>query len=137
MKKLLVILVLLITPFYSLWAAEDYYHFATAIEQQRFQHLTSELRCLVCQNQNLAESNAALASDLRQQIYTKIQEGQSNQQIIDYLVTRYGDFILYSPPLTIQTIGLWFGPVILLLAGLAYLFYYLRKNQEPSSEYNL
>jgi cytochrome c-type biogenesis protein CcmH len=130
MKKLLLGFLLICVPVCSVLAAEDFYHFPTQAEQQRFHDLTSELRCLVCQNQTLAESNAPLANDLRKQIYQHMQAGQDNKQIISYLVERYGDFILYSPPLNLATMGLWFGPLLLLLAGITYLFYYLRKHKE-------
>jgi cytochrome c-type biogenesis protein CcmH len=110
-------------------AAEDFYHFDSLETQSRFQDLTSELRCLVCQNQTIAESNAPLASDLRGQIYRQILSGQSDKQIVAYLVSRYGDFILYNPPLSAATIGLWFGPLLFLLSGIGYLFFYLRKHK--------
>jgi len=112
------------------WAIEDYYHFENASDQQRFQSLTTDLRCLVCQNQNIAESNAPLASDLRDQIYQKIQQGQSNQVILDYLVARYGNFILYKPPFNKATYGLWLGPFLALFSGLIYLIYNIQKRRE-------
>jgi cytochrome c-type biogenesis protein CcmH len=111
------------------FALQDYYAFQNIAEQKRFEQLTTELRCLVCQNQNLAESNATLAVDLRNQIYTKVREGHQNQEIIDYLVERYGDFILYRPPLNSMTLALWFGPVLLLGCSILYLFYYIRKKR--------
>ena len=110
----------------KLFATEEYYPFSLPQDQQRFQTLTSELRCLVCQNENLAESNAALAIDLRNQIYKQIQRGESNQAIIRYLVARYGDYILYRPPLNIATLLLWATPFLILFFGIAYLIYYLR-----------
>ena len=109
-----------------MFAVQDFYVFKTPEQQKQFTTLTTELRCLVCQNQNLAESNAPLASDLRDHIFQHIQQGQSNKQIIDYLVARYGDFILYRPPLNMETFGLWFGPFIFLLFSMGYLFYYVR-----------
>jgi len=130
MKTLLLVLLLLSAPFYKTFAASDIYHFDSQKEQQRFELLTSQLRCLVCQNQNLAESNAGLAIDLRNQVYAQIQHGNSDQQIIHYLVTRYGDFILYRPPLRIGTLGLWFGPFFILLLAMSYLMYYLHKNKK-------
>ncbi len=125
MKKLL-ILILVIIPL-QLFAAEDFYQFVSPKEQGRFITLTSELRCLVCQNQNLAESNAPLATDLRRQVYQHIQQGQSDQQIIAYLVERYGNFILYRPPFNAATLGLWLGPFLFLLIGLVYLLHYIYK----------
>jgi len=126
MKKILFFLLLL--PSIAS-AVQDYYHFDSLKEQNRFNALTSQLRCLVCQNQNLAESNAPLANDLRNQVYEKIQQGQSDQTIIDYLVARYGDFILYQPPMNVMTIGLWFGPFLLLILGLGGLIFYIKKRE--------
>jgi cytochrome c-type biogenesis protein CcmH len=117
----------------QVYAADDFYHFDSPATKIRFQHLTSDLRCLVCQNQNLAESNAPLANDLRAQVYQKIQSGQSDAEIINYLVERYGDFILYKPPFRLATALLWLGPLLFLLCGSAYLFYYLRQHQESAS----
>lgn len=88
-------------------------------QQARYQSLVHQLRCLVCQNQSIAESNADLANDLREQVRTQIEEGRSDQQILDYMSDRYGDFVLYKPPLERKTILLWAGPfLILLLAAL-------------------
>ena len=125
MTKIFRKLILTILFFYSAaYATEDYYHFSSSTDQKRFNSLTSELRCLVCQNQNLAESNASLAEDLRIQIYEKIKQGQSNQLIINYLVARYGDFILYKPPLNPLTVGLWFAPILILITSITYLLWY-------------
>src|SRR5947207_328544 len=104
MRKLIFIILLLTAPAF----AADIYPFSNYQEQKRFELLTTELRCLVCQNQNLAESNAGLAADLREIIYKKIKQGRSDKEIIQYLVERYGNFILYRPPLTLATLGLWF-----------------------------
>jgi cytochrome c-type biogenesis protein CcmH len=112
----------------SCFAAQDVYPLDASLKQ-RFQTLTSEFRCLMCQNQNLAESNAPLASDLREQIYQKIKQGQSDKEIITYLASRYGDYVLYRPPFNIYTAALWCGPFLLLLLGLSYLLLYLPKNR--------
>lgn len=128
MKKYFYIFILMLSSF-QVSALEDIYPFTTKNEEMRFINLTQQLRCLVCQNQNLAESNAPLANDLRDQIYQKILHGQKDQEIIYYLVTRYGDFILYRPPLKISTFGLWFTPIVLLILGLGYLLFYIRKQQ--------
>jgi cytochrome c-type biogenesis protein CcmH len=79
--------------------------------------LAEELRCLVCQNQSLADSHAPLALDLRQQIHQQLAQGRSEQQVVDFMVQRYGDFVLYEPPLNASTALLWFGPMLLLAAG--------------------
>ena len=97
-------------------AAED-----PALEQ-RMMVLAEELRCLVCQNQSLADSNAPLAEDLRNQIREQLRKGSSDREVIDYLVARYGDFVLYRPPLKATTLLLWFGPLLLLAIGFAVLF---------------
>ncbi len=132
MKKLFMLWVILWSS-WNVYAAQDVYQFATPEQSQRFEQLTSQLRCLVCQNQTLAESNAPLANDLRKQIFEKISHGQTDIEILDYLVTRYGNFILYNPPLNSETWLLWFAPALLLLGGLFYLLYYLRKNRERSN----
>lgn len=95
--------------------------------EARLKVLSTELRCLVCQNQTLADSSAPLAEDLRKEIRELIAKGMTDQGIIDYLVVRYGDFVRYRPPLKSQTILLWAGPTILLMAGLGGLWRALRK----------
>jgi len=85
--------------------------------EQRVMTLASELRCLVCQNQTLADSNAPLAEDLRNQVREKMRQGTSDSEIVDYMVARYGDFVLYRPPLKLTTLLLWFGPLLLLAGG--------------------
>lgn len=112
--------------------SEKIYHFNTVNGKKQFDQLTWELRCLVCQNQNLAESNAPLAADLRQEIANKLNEGLSKQEIITYLVKRYGDYILYKPPIMKTTWLLWFGPFILLIISLIILYLLIgimRKNK--------
>jgi len=89
--------------------------------EQRVMTLASELRCLVCQNQTLADSNAPLAEDLRNQVREKMRQGASDSEIVDYMVARYGDFVLYRPPLKLTTLLLWFGPLLLLASGFAVL----------------
>jgi cytochrome c-type biogenesis protein CcmH len=85
--------------------------------EARVQKLSEELRCLVCQNQTIADSHADLAVDLRKQIRNKLAQGQTDQQILDFMVQRYGDFVLYRPPLKATTVLLWVGPFALLLVG--------------------
>lgn len=127
MKKLMVICIFFMS---TAFGAEDFYAFTSANQQHQFDDLTLNLRCLVCQNQNIAESNSALAGDLRAQIYTQIQQGKSNPEIVDYLVQRYGDYILYRPPLKLNTLALWFLPFLLLVMGLSYLIYYIRRERK-------
>ena len=102
--------------------------------EKRVHQLSSELRCLVCQNQTLADSNADLAVDLREQVRTLLRQGQSEAQIIDYMTARYGDFVLYRPPLKATTWLLWFGPGVLLAGGIAVLMLVLRHRARMSDE---
>ena len=96
--------------------------------------IASELRCLVCQNQTIADSHAELAVDLRNQVREQLQQGQSDQQIIDYMTARYGDFVLYRPPVNALTALLWFGPGLLLLVSLAILVSVLRRRSRMSPD---
>lgn len=95
--------------------------------EKRLVAISSELRCLVCQNESLAGSQAELAGDLRREIRTMIDEGKSDSQIMDFMVSRYGDFVRYRPPLKGATLLLWFGPLLLLAGGLGGLFLFLRR----------
>ena len=94
--------------------------------EARMLEITTELRCLVCQNQTIADSHADLAVDLREEVREMLQRGQSKQQILDYMTARYGDFVLYRPPVKTTTWMLWFGPLLLLAGGLAGLALVLR-----------
>lgn len=111
----------------NLCASSQVYKFSRPEYQQRFEYLTGELRCLVCQNQNIAESNAPLAQDLRKIILEKLESGQGDQDIIHYLVQRYGDFILYKPPFNIKTALLWLGPLLIFCSAIVVLFFSLRR----------
>jgi len=91
--------------------------FENQLQQDRFDQLTKELRCLVCQNQNLADSDAQLAHDLRREVHELLQTGKSDAEIKEFLVARYGDFVLYRPPMQTNTYLLWLAPLVLLLAG--------------------
>jgi cytochrome c-type biogenesis protein CcmH len=112
---------------------------ATAAEdpalEARVNALSNQLRCLVCQNQTIAESNAGLAVDLKNQVRERLQKGESESQIIDFMVARYGDFVLYKPPVKMTTLLLWIGPLLLVLAGLAVLYRRLRNvSRQPQTE---
>jgi len=97
------------------------------VTEKRLVEISSELRCLVCQNESLSGSHAELAGDLRREIRTLIKAGKSDSEIMDFMVSRYGDFVRYRPPLKASTLLLWFGPALLLLGGLAALAFYLRR----------
>ena len=97
---------------------------------QRMRALTEQLRCLVCQNETLADSRADLAEDLRKEIREQMKAGKRDQEIIAFLTQRYGDFVLYKPPVKSTTYLLWFGPFVLLFAGTGVLYLYLKKRRE-------
>ena len=88
-----------------------------AAEEARFRALVAELRCVMCQNQSLADSNAGIAEDLRREVLDLMQQGRSDEEIREFLTARYGDFVLYDPPVDARTWLLWFGPALVLLAG--------------------
>ncbi|MCQ4303006.1 cytochrome c-type biogenesis protein CcmH [Stutzerimonas frequens] len=117
MKRLIHAALLGLALVTSAQGAIDTYEFRDEAERERYRTLTEELRCPKCQNQNIADSNAPIAMDLRQEIFRMLEEGQSNEQIVDYLVERYGDFVRYKPPMNAKTMLLWYGPVALLVLG--------------------
>src|SRR5690348_4732526 len=101
---------------------------------RRVMNLAHELRCLVCQNQTLAESNAPLAVDLRNQIREQLAAGKSERQVVDFMVERYGDFVLYRPPFKATTVLLWTGPFLFLIGGFWFLVRFLRRRQVPAPQ---
>jgi cytochrome c-type biogenesis protein CcmH len=103
---------------------------ADPVLEKRVMTLAEELRCLVCQNQTLAESNAPLAEDLRDQVREKMRQGKSDAEVVAFLVERYGDFVLYRPPLKATTLLLWFGPLLLLAVGFAVLLRRVRRRRK-------
>lgn len=113
-------------------AAIDTYEFANDAERERFRDLTQELRCPKCQNQDIADSNAPIAADLRREIFRMLGEGKSNQQIVDFMVDRYGDFVRYKPALSGRTWLLWFGPGILLAGGFVVLALIVRRRRSAA-----
>lgn len=117
----------------SAFAAIELKQFKSPEAEKDYRELIYELRCLVCQNQNLADSNADLAVDLRRQTFEMIQGGSSKQDVVDYMVERYGEFVLYRPPFTASTLLLWIGPFVILIAGMVILIRMIKgKKQEPT-----
>ena len=111
------------------WAREAAPAAADPRLERRMMAIAAELRCLVCQNQSIADSDADLAKDFRNQIREKLAAGQSERDVIDYLVARYGDFVLWRPPFKATTLLLWLGPLLLVAAGLITLFYLLARER--------
>ncbi|OOZ37333.1 cytochrome c-type biogenesis protein [Solemya velesiana gill symbiont] len=118
----------------QVFAAIDAYHFDDPEKEARFQVLIEELRCLVCQNQNLADSNAELAQDMRKLTYEMVQRGSSNEEIVTYMVQRYGDFVMYRPPVQSNTLMLWVGPFIIMGIGLVILIVFVRSRASAPAE---
>jgi cytochrome c-type biogenesis protein CcmH len=117
MTRALIIVLVFVTSS-AAYAVIEVREFDDPARQELYEELVDELRCLVCQNQNLAASNADLAKDLRRQAYEMIQQGADKEEIIAYMVDRYGDFVLYRPPLKSTTVFLWLGPIVFVAAGL-------------------
>lgn len=122
------LILLLVTLFFSVAAlAGDRYPFNDPHQTYRFNQLIQQFRCLVCQNEDLASSNASLAADLRQQIYQMVSSGKTDEQITHYLVNRYGDFVLFKPPFIAETAFIWALPFLLLIFGFGIFYFVIRK----------
>ncbi len=104
------------------------------VVEQRLIKIAQEMRCLVCQNESLAGSRADLAEDLRREIRAQIRQGKTDQQVVDYMVSRYGDFVRYRPPVKPKTWFLWFGPFVFLAIGVAVLAFVLRRRNRDAAE---
>lgn len=109
-------------------AAVEQYSFSDPIQEQVYTSLIHELRCLVCQNQTIGDSNAELAQDMRRKTYELVQQGLSKQQVADFMAERYGDFVLYNPPFKGATAVLWVAPALLLLIAIGLLLRFIRRN---------
>lgn len=129
MKGIIVILTMFLF-INTLNAAVEIKQFSNTEQEQRYKHIIDELRCLVCQNQNISGSNAGLAQDLRKQVYKMIMAGEDDAAIFDFMVTRYGDFVLYRPPFKATTLFLWLGPFIILALGLFVLVRFIRQREK-------
>jgi len=130
----LAVLLLALSPLHPAAAKEAEAVAADPVLEARVMQLATELRCLVCQNQTIADSHADLAVDLRKQIREQLAQGRSEDQIRDYMTARYGDFVLYKPPFKPTTALLWVGPPLLLAGALIGLFLMLRARQRASPD---
>jgi cytochrome c-type biogenesis protein CcmH len=129
MKRLLIILFLLSVNSYAV----DTRQLSDPKQQDSYEILTKELRCLVCQNQTIADSNAELAADLRRQVYEMLEQGKSREEIVQFMTDRYGDFVLYKPAFAGKTTLLWIAPVIFLLVGLITVFFFIRRKNASAN----
>lgn len=134
-------MILLLTALlsWSVAAAIDTYSFNSQEQEQQYRELTEQLRCPKCQNNSIADSNAIIAEDMRNKVYELMMQGQNKQQVIDYMVARYGNFVTYEPPVTPATLILWIGPLLFVLIGGAVVIMRTRQrqtdtNNEPLSE---
>lgn len=130
--KQLVLIAMLCWAVSTAWAA-DVYQLADPQQQKIYEDLTSQLRCLVCQNQTIADSHAELAGDLRRQVYEMLQQGKSRDDIVQFMTDRYGDFVLYNPPFKAKTGLLWLGPVAFVLVGFAIIFSIIRRKAKAKA----
>ncbi len=128
--SLLLLLLALLVPAAATTITE--LEFDSPQQEQRYKSLIRELRCLVCQNQDLADSDADLAKDLRQEVYEMMRAGKSNDEIKAFLVARYGDFVLYRPPVQGNTLLLWIGPGLFLVVGLLGAWAFFRRHRLPA-----
>ncbi len=129
MARLALFMIFTVLCMNNLQAAIEVYQFDSPDQEERFHQLSDQLRCPMCLNSNLSGSDAPIAADLRAEIYEQIIDGRTNDEIIDFMTQRYGDFINYRPPLNRGTVLLWFGPLLLLLAGLLVVWRMVRSNQ--------
>lgn len=129
---MVILLALMLTG--QAWAAIDTWQFKDEAQEQAFREITSQLRCPKCQNNSIADSNAMIASDMRQKVYELQQQGQNQKQIIDYMVARYGNFVTYEPPVTPGTLVLWLLPALFILGGIFVVVRRARKGQQTTSQ---
>lgn len=136
MRRSLYILFTILSALFAVQAnaASEVYAFETDEQRERFQRFTHELRCPKCQSQTLAGSDAMIAQDLKRELHRLIREGKSDEEVVDFMVSRYGDFVLYRPPFQANTYLLWLGPALLLLIGLGIFGWVLFKRQPPEIE---
>ena len=129
MRNLMIILSLL-ASISILEAAVEVKQFQKQEHEQRYKNLINEFRCVVCQNQNIADSNAELAKDLRKQVFKMINAGKNDDEIMEFMVARYGDFVLYRPQFNSMTFLLWVGPFIIFIIGLYFLISFIRQRKK-------
>jgi len=133
MQVLLLVIFYLVSPLSYGGGSIEMFEFENAQKEDIFHDLTKQLRCPKCQNQNISDSNAELAKDMRNKTYELVQAGRSKEQVIDYMVARYGNFVRYDPPITPATIFLWLGPLFFVMIGVWFLFRLSKRSNEQDS----
>lgn len=128
MKHLLLVFMLVVSS--NGFARVSAFEFQNEAQEEAYNDLVQELRCLVCQNQNIADSNAELAQDLKRKTYELVVSGKSKDEIADYMTERYGDFVMYRPPVTQTTLFLWVGPFIIMFIGIFFLIRVIRSRKQ-------
>jgi cytochrome c-type biogenesis protein CcmH len=123
-------LIIFLLMFSTLSFAIDDHQLPDPQQQKAYEVIISELRCLVCQNQTIADSNAELAGDLRRQVFEMLQQGKSKDEIVKFMTDRYGDFVLYNPPLKAKTALLWLGPIAFLITGFVMISWVIRRKKK-------
>jgi cytochrome c-type biogenesis protein CcmH len=124
--------VVLLGVIMNVQAADVLLEFDDPRQEQRYEDLLKEIRCLVCQNQSLADSNASLAEDLRLEVHEQIVSGKSNEEVIDFLVSRYGEFVLYRPLFNYRTLLLWLGPLVLFICAAVFVFRMVKSRKKSN-----
>ena len=132
--KIIIRLLFLISIASNTLAAIENIDFSNKAEEDRYYEMANELRCLVCQNQSLADSDAELARDLRMEILKLMRSGKTNQEIMQFMQDRYGNFVLYRPPVEQNTWMLWFGPFLFLLTGFVGMLLYIKKQSRDNGD---
>jgi cytochrome c-type biogenesis protein CcmH len=136
-KKLLFLWLTFILSCTAVAYTSDTYVFKDEVTEKRYQSLIKELRCPKCQNQNLAGSNSPIANDLRREVYQLLSQGKADIEIVDFMVKRYGDFVLYRPKVSAITYVLWFGPILLILLGVVAVIVIVRKKSTTKTKLSL
>ena len=131
-KKIIIIISIFLAQFFLFesYSVEPEEILKNSEQETRARNISKNIRCMICQNQSIDESDADLAKDLRVLIRNKIKEGNSDKEIYKFLTSRYGDFILLKPPMKFGTLILWFAPLVLLLTGILFLFYHNKKSKK-------
>ncbi|PFG45960.1 cytochrome c-type biogenesis protein CcmH [Vibrio sp. ES.051] len=129
MKKLILAVLAAMTLSLAAHAAIEVYEFENLEQEQQFKELSHTLRCPKCQNNTISDSNAELAQDLRHKVYEMTKDGKSKEEIVDYMIARYGNFVTYNPPFTVATAILWLGPLAVVLGGFGLIVLRSRKSK--------